>query len=313
MAWVKGGLIYEPGGRLPWARSHAQVPTVDVIDAERWRIYFSTRDEQNRSLTTYIDVSSEDPQRILYEHPEPILPLGAPGAFDDCGVMPAWLVDVGEVKYLYYSGWSVRDVVPYEIQVGLALSWDGGETWKKHSDQPLLGRIPTEPFLTSTPGVRREDGLWRAWYMSGTRWEAIGDRVESFYHLKYAESEDGISWKRDGIVAIDYKSCDEGGIVRPSVIKEGDRYRMWFSYRGGAGFREKRAQGYRIGYAESDDAVHWTRDDEQAGIDVSDEGWDSQMIAYPYVFEHGGDRYMFYNGNAFGQAGFGYATWVDQG
>ena len=47
--------------------------------------------------------------------------------------------------------------------------------------------------------------------------------------------------------------------------------------------------------------------DDQAGITLSDEGWDSFMLAYPDVVDVGGHRYMFYNGNGFGQTGFGFA------
>ena len=54
---------------------------------------------------------------------------------------------------------------------------------------------------------------------------------------------------------------------------------MWYSYRGDA---------YRIGYAESVDGLEWERKDEEAGIDVSADGWDSEMIEYPCVFEHAG-------------------------
>jgi hypothetical protein len=309
VGWVKRGLIYTPDGTRPWARSHAQVPTVDVVDDERWRIYFSTRDERNRSLTSYIEVSADDPSSIVYEHPEPILALGRSGAFDDAGVMPAWVVDHDGKKLLYYSGWSLREPVPYEIQVGLAISSDGGRTWEKYSDQPILGRIPTEPLLTSTPCIRVDHGLWRSWYLSGTKWEAIGSRVEPFYHLKYAESRDGIHWVREGVVAIDYRSADEGGIVRPSIVRDDGLYKMWFSHRGATGFRSEQSRTYRVGYAESRDGALWTRMDERAGIDVSRTGWDSEMVAYPFVFDHRGSRYLVYNGNGFGRSGFGYAVW----
>ena len=30
-------------------------------------------------------------------------------------------------------------------------------------------------------------------------------------------------------------------------------------------------------------------------------GWDSEMIAYPFVFDHKGNRYMLYNGNSYGK------------
>jgi hypothetical protein len=48
--------------------------------------------------------------------------------------------------------------------------------------------------------------------------------------------------------------------------------------------------------------------DDQAGIDVSDSGWDSDMICYPRVFSHVGRLYMLYNGNGYGKTGFGLAV-----
>jgi hypothetical protein len=74
---------------------------------------------------------------------------------------------------------------------------------------------------------------------------------------------------------------------------------MWYCYRG---------DYYRIGYAESDDGRHWTRLDEQAGIQVSESGWDAEAICYPSVFEAKGQRYMLYNGNRYGRSGFGIAV-----
>ena len=62
-----------------------------------------------------------------------------------------------------------------------------------------------------------------------------------------------------------------------------------------------------IGYARSSDLKTWEREDEQAGIDVSEDGWDSNMIAYPYVVKTRNGVYLFYNGNGFGASGFGYA------
>ncbi len=81
---------------------------------------------------------------------------------------------------------------------------------------------------------------------------------------------------------------------------------MFFSYRYSTQYRG-REKGYRIGYAVSDDMLHWTRDDAKAGIDVSDSGWDSEMISYAHVFELDGAIYMFYLGNQVGKHGFGLA------
>ena len=81
---------------------------------------------------------------------------------------------------------------------------------------------------------------------------------------------------------------------------------MFFCYRYSLGYRG-RERGYRIGYARSEDLLTWTRDDDRAGIDISAEGWDSEMVSYPHVFELDGRTFMFYLGNQVGRHGFGLA------
>jgi len=306
-SWVKKGLIYKPSGEHWWSRTYASVPTVDTTDAAVWRIYFGTRDEFNRNRIGYIEVEAGNPTNVLYEHEKPVLDIGNLGAFDDCGVMPSWILDFGGTKYLYYIGWTARNTIPYHNSIGLAVSSDGGRTFQRFSEGPLFGETYLEPFFTATSCVLIEGGVWKNWYLSCTGWTKVAERAEPRYHIKYAESSDGINWCRRGIVAIDYKSESETGIVRSSVLKENDLYRMWYSYRCGSDYRTNPATSYRIGYAESRNGINWIRMDDHAAIDVSPEGWDSEMIEYPHVVEHGGTKYMFYNGNKFGHSGFGYA------
>jgi hypothetical protein len=80
-------------------------------------------------------------------------------------------------------------------------------------------------------------------------------------------------------------------------------YFMWFAHRA-----TKAIATYRIGFASSHDGLTWDRNDALAGIDVATQGWDSEMICYPYVFEHLGYMYMLYNGNGYGKTGFGLAV-----
>jgi hypothetical protein len=307
LVWNKRGLIYSVDGRLPWARTHAQIPTVDVLTENELRVFFSSRDEFNRSLIARMEVDARNPAAILNIHAEPLLPLGLPGTFDDCGMMPSSVVDSRGIKYLYYIGWNVRNTVPYHNSVGLAVSEDGGITYRRMFDGPIMDRTAEEPYFCATTCVRIENGIWRNWYLSCTGWEMINGRQEPRYHLKYAESSDGIHWIREGRVAIDYASAGEGGIVRASVRKDGALYRMWYSYRCHADYRSERSSSYRIGYAESADGLVWSRLDDRAGIEIGEKGWDSFMQAYPDVVDVGARRYMFYNGNGFGQTGFGYA------
>ncbi len=83
---------------------------------------------------------------------------------------------------------------------------------------------------------------------------------------------------------------------------------MWYSVRNGSDYRKNTEKSYRIGYAESVDGIKWIRKDKDVGIDVSEEGWDIEMLAYPNVYRHKNKLFMLYNGNGFGQSGFGYAV-----
>jgi hypothetical protein len=305
--WAKKGLIYKPRGEHWWSRTHASVPTVDTTDAAIWRIYYGTRDESNRNRISFIEVEAGNPSNVLYTHEEPVLDLGNLGTFDDCGVMPSWILDFRGQKYLYYVGWTVRNTIPYHNSIGLAISSDGGRTFQRFSEGPLFGETYLEPFFTATSCILIEGGVWKNWYLSCTGWTRVAERVEPRYHIKYAESTDGINWRRRGVVAIDYKSESETGIVRSSVLRAKDLYRMWYSYRCGTDYRTNLKTSYRIGYAESTDGISWIRMDDRAAIDVSPDGWDSEMIEYPHVIQYGREKYMFYNGNKFGHSGFGYA------
>ncbi|ODS40530.1 MAG: hypothetical protein A7315_02535 [Candidatus Altiarchaeales archaeon WOR_SM1_79] len=307
MKWVKKGLIFKTENNFEWMRTHAQVPIADKIDEERLRIYFGTRDSQNRTLTTFIEVEANNPQNILYIHDKPILSLGRLGCFDDSGVMPSDIVNYNSKKYFYYLGWNVGSTVRYRVANGLAISEDNGNTFKRVSEGPIMDRSILDPIAVSTQSVLVEKGIWKTWYMSYVKWEIVNGIPEPFYHIKYAESKDEINWDRKGIVCIDFKSNKEAGISRPFVLKEKGVYKMWYSYRTAVNYRSDKSESYKIGYAESIDGIKWIRKDDEVGIDVSEKGWDSEMIAYAYIYEHKGKKYMLYNGNGFGKSGFGYA------
>lgn len=307
--WNKKGLIYVPDGTLDWSLSHAQVPVAEYLkDENRIKIYFSTRDKNSRSRPGFIIVDADDPKKILEIGKQPILSLGEIGTFDDSGVMPSWIVDRGNnEKWLYYIGWNVRNTIPYHNSVGLAISKDGGQSFTKFSNGPLWERDYKEPHYSGTSCVLFDNGIWKNWYLSCTEWKVVNGKSEPRYHIKYAESLNGIDWVRNGDIAIDYLDLEEAGIVKASVIKENEKYCMWYSYRSFKDYRVNKENSYRIGYAESMDGIKWLRKDNSSGIVRSDDGWDSKMIEYPHVVSVKDKILMFYNGNGFGASGFGYA------
>ena len=309
--WEKKGIIFSRQnlpGDFWWSQSHTQIPVADLLDNGRIRIYYSTRDGQGRSRTSYFEVLAEDPSQVEYVHDNFILDLGEIGAFDDCGAMPSDLVTVDGKKYLFYIGWNVRNTVRYHNSIGLAISEDGGKTFEKAFPGPILDRTHLEPHFIVTPRVLFENGQWNMWYCGCTKHHLIDGISEPQYQIKYASSKDGVIWERKNQVAIPYAHPFEAN-ARAAVVHDEEGYKMWFCHRSIKDYRTSRKEGYKIGYAESQDGIAWNRDDTRAGIALSEDGWDSQMIAYPYLLDVGGKRLLFYNGNGFGLDGIGYAVW----
>jgi len=60
-------------------------------------------------------------------------------------------------------------------------------------------------------------------------------------------------------VCIDYDGFAKA-FARPCVFKEDGVYKMFYSYRSVENYRSDPMQGYRLGYAESSDGVHWIRE-----------------------------------------------------
>jgi len=299
MKWIKKGLIYNLKGEKDWCITHAAVPFAEHIVDDQFRIYFSTRDANNRSHTSFIEVDINEPKNILKISDQPVLNPGELGTFDDSGAMGSCLVKMGEKKFLYYIGWNRRITIPYHNSIGLAIAENTEEKFSRVSQGPIIDRNTLEPYFTASNFVLVESGKWRMWYLSCFKWDTFQGKPNPYYHIKYAESDNGINWKRNGVICIDLKDKKEWAIARPCVIKEKNHYKMWYCYRG--------EKPYKIGYAESKDGITWERLDEQCGIEASDSGWDSEMIAYPFVFNHKDTTYMLYNGNQFGKTGFGYA------
>lgn len=302
MKWKKLGKVFEPAGEFVWMQTHAAVPIADHVEGDLFKIYFSTRDSKNASYVSYVVIDLNNPSKIIEMPAKPVISPGELGGFDDSGAMATSLLKEGNRKFLYYIGWNLGITVPFRNSIGIAISENDGEFYKPYPG-PILDRTRDEPHFVASCHVMKEGGVFKIWYLSCVGWEEASSDPVHKYHIKYAESKDGINWERNGQVAIDFKDEYEYAISVPRVIHDEGVYRMWYSSRG-----SKDTPDYRIGYAESSDGMSWQRKDAEAGISVADSGWDSEMICYPYVFDHGGQRYMLYNGNGYGESGFGLAV-----
>jgi hypothetical protein len=285
------------------------MPTPLWLSRERLRLFYCTRDKGNRSHIFYSDHEPRPPWKILDRSNGPVFSPGKLGEFDSHGVMPTAIRRNGDDIWLYYIGWTVREDVPYHNAIGLASSRDGGRTFDRVVPGPVVSTGPFEPYFCGTAEIATLKNRWIMWYMSATEWRVVDGKPEPRYHLKQAFSDDGIRWRPEGAVAIDYLSNDEGGIARATVMHEGDDYWMWFCYRGIADYRGSGRQAYRLGVAWSPDAMAWKRLPyaQVFTTPAVAADFDARMECYPAIFNGPTGTYLFYNGSDFGQTGIGFA------
>ena len=310
--WKKIGHVFNPTilNAHEWMQEQAQNPyAVDM--GNYMRIYFNCRakrdaEGKSTSYAGFVDLSKENLFDILNISSKPILNLGTRGSFDEFGVMAGAVIPVGKEHYLYYCGWTRMFSVPYNWAIGLAKSNDGGVSFSRFGNGPVIGASHNEPFLQAgCSSIINIDGVFHLWYTSGIKWIDTGIKMESVYQIMHAISTDGINWIREGVPVVESVIEDEAQ-ASPSIINIDNRWHMFFSYRHSVDFRNK-DRGYRLGYAWSDDLKLWHRDDSKAGLDVSASGWDSEMVCYPHICKIDNKVYLFYCGNDFGKEGFGVA------
>lgn len=311
--WTRRGRIFDPTALRPhpWMMEYAQCPTPFLLDPETVRVIISTRPQRGDdglhvSRPGYVDLAREDLATIRHVSPKPLLELGPPGAFDEFGIMPSAFVRNGETAFLYYTGWTRMASVPYTTAIGIAISRDGGRSFTKLGQGPLLGLSLDEPYMVNSPIVRVVDGVWHMWYVAGKRWIETTEGAEIVLRASHATSVDGLAWQRSRQAVIHTVLEDEcQDLFCP--IRIGDRWHTFFAFRSAVGFRTSPGRGYRIGHASSTDLVTWERDDTVASLALSESGWDSRMMCSTQFLELDGRRLLFYCGNDFGRAGFGIA------
>ena len=303
--WKKLGLIFDPTNRFDWMQTHAQLPVVIPLNTDKYgrnssiyRIYFATRDCNNRSQVGFIDIDINNPNKILNISEKPVLKYGEIGYFDEHGVYPSSIIEVNNRLYMYYIGWNKGAEYPmFYASIGLAISEDGGYTFKKYSKAPIMNRSEYDPCMVTAPFVLKNGKIYRMYYVSGFKWERLPDgTLKSFYKIKYAESKDGINWKREGITSIDFTNKEERNISRACIFREHNIYKAYFAI-------STVTQAYKIKYAESKDGISFVRKDSELSFYPSESKFDSEMMCYPYVIKHHGRKYMFYNGNNYGKEG----------
>jgi predicted GH43/DUF377 family glycosyl hydrolase len=300
MKWIKKGLIYGPRGDSWWAQRWALQPTPWLRDNGTIRVFCGFRTVEGVSRVGYVDVNADNPSEVLAVSQEPVLDIGAPGAFDENGVVPCAVVERAGKLYLYYAGYQLGQKVKFFAFGGLAVSGDGGASFVRRSGVPITDRTDDARFFRVIHSLMEEGGRWRAWYGGGSSY-TVKDGVQlPNYNIRHAWSDDGVRLSPEYSICVDPQG-EEYRVGRPHVIRQQGLYRMFF----GAGTPAER---YRLAYAESSDGINWVRKDHAMSLAGPVQDWESEMQAYPATVMYRDKCYLLYNGNNYGEDGFGYAV-----
>jgi hypothetical protein len=238
--WRRLGPLFEVGPPGSFDAAWCVLPHVVQIAPDRWHLYYTGNCGRGRGLSAFPGIglaTSTDGYNWEKHKGSPILaPTGRAGDPDAIGiaggsVLKARLPDGAEEWRFYYTGCpTVGDDVFLDQQKWccLAVSSDG-ITWARRG--AVMMRDPDRDYenvAVAGPVVRQErDGSFRMWYSAiGTRW--------GWYSICYAESEDGIRWRRgerwgDNLqLAPSGRGWENEMVEYPSVIRDGARLRLFY-------------------------------------------------------------------------------------
>ncbi len=216
---------------------------------------------------------------LLTLRPEPVLTHGSPGEWDSNDALNPSVVPFHGQLLNLYSGFDGKTWA-----TGLATSSDGIH-WQKQ------GRV-----------FAPEPSSWEGDYIAANG-SAIVQGAQLFYfyqggrapQIGLATSSDGRAWTRHGGPVLGFGprgSWDERGVADPYVIRAEAKLYMFY-------LGQDRARRQRLGVAESDDGVTWTKLRSNPILELG--GWgafDENGLGEPAVWTARGYYWMLYTGRA---------------
>ena len=236
--WKRIGPLFENGKPGSFDARWCVLPHV-VKSGDQWRMYYTGNSGRGVGLSAFPGIGmavSRDGLRWERGDGLPVLASsGNHGDPDAVGSAGGSLIQVGQgiqrEWWFYYTGCPTLGNplrLNQQKTICLAVSRDGIH-WKKRG--AVMYRDPKrqyEDIGVAGPVVHlRPDGGYRMWYSAiGTKW--------GYYSICYAESEDGIHWRRGERPGDNLQLTPQGKgwerqmVEYPSVIREGDHWRLFY-------------------------------------------------------------------------------------
>ena len=287
--------IYGPHRSGPWDSWTNGVSIVPSADATRYRMYYAGNKGEGIG---FAEASIDDPLAWV-EHPaSPVLIPRADNWEGNLLNQPR-VVKVTDAHWrMYYTGWGFQGPGT-SWAMGLAESFDGGVTWKRYGDDPIMPRgdeSSPDGGGACVPMVVRVGNRWMMWYTAAQLNPAGHQNI----HLCLACSDDGIHWEKhpaNPVLTDDFSDGAPRSVTSRCYVRHDDGvFRMWYSFA---------KPDYRILYAESLDGIRWERSPIAPVLDVSPApAWDDTMVEYPEVQIVDGAFRLWFCGNNFGSVGY---------
>lgn len=210
---------------------------------------------------------------------------------------PGVILDQGIYK-MWFTGVEVKSVDPPDYttvcRIGYATSQDGIH-WNEYEGNPVLDLGQPGEWDDSgieTAEVIKDGETYKLWYEGYSEEIPPGFERQPF-RIGYATSPDGINWTKypgNPVVDLGPDSWDSRGVASPTVIKDGEVYKMWYAGHSPEGY-------VRIGYATSSDGANWTNYAGNPVLDIGSPGsWDEWAAAEPSVIKVGEEYMLWYSG-----------------
>ncbi len=237
--WERRGPLFDVGKQGAFDARWCVLPHVVKVNSDKWHLYYTSNSGNGIGLSSFpgigLAVSSDGETWQRYSD-QPLLTVsnhhGDPDAIGMAGGSVIRVEHHGKSEWRFYYTGCPTIGQPLHLNqqktICLAVSADG-ITWVKKG--ALLYRDPKRDYENigvAGPVVHRQkDGLYRMWYSAiGTRW--------GYYSICYAESDDGLSWRRGPNVGDNLQLAPQGDgwerqmVEYPSVIQEGDHLRLFY-------------------------------------------------------------------------------------
>lgn len=238
ITWVRdtANPVVRVGTGSDWDTYAASDPAV-LKDGDVFKMWYSGGDGSSIRGVGYAE--SLDGVTWSKYSGNPVLQQGFAGAWDSWSAHWCSVIKVGSTYRMWYSGGSSFTT----HRIGYASSPNGLD-WTKYSGNPVLGSEHGGSWDDQQvwfPFVMKDGPAYRMWYCGN---DGTNGRIG------YASSDDGINWQVHACNPIldlgPVGAWDDYGVGVGCVLREGERWRMWYD-----GTAADDPEVKRIGYATS--------------------------------------------------------------